>query len=98
MSAETAHFYVFGRVQGVGYRAWTVRIALRLGISGWVRNRHNGCVEIYAQGKTDALSFLRKSCLQGPLWSRVSRLEAVSVPDGVILPIRENTFYQAPTV
>lgn len=55
-----------GRVQGVGFRWATRRVAMDLGLTGWVRNRPDGSVEALAQGDevaTDALlDFLR----QGP--------------------------------
>lgn len=95
---ETAHFYVIGRVQGVGYRAWTVRTAQKLGISGWVRNRMNGTVEIYAQGDTTNLDTFRKMCLEGPFWSRVQRLEAITSPDAPLSPVSNGVFEQKPTV
>ena len=98
MSDINLHFYVFGRVQGVGYRAWTVRTAQQFGLSGWVRNRRNGCVEIYAQGSSENLNLFRQQCLNGPLWSRVDTLQPVSIPDAPMLPIEANIFKQAPTV
>ncbi len=41
---------VEGYVQGVGYREFTRRMALRLGVSGWVRNRSDGAVEALVRG------------------------------------------------
>jgi acylphosphatase len=61
---------VRGRVQGVGYRDWTVREARRLGLSGWVRNRRDGSVEILAQGEDAALDALAERCLEGPIPAR----------------------------
>ncbi len=94
---QIAHFYVIGRVQGVGYRAWTVRTAHQLGLSGWVRNRINGTVEIYASGSAESINLLRQMCLKGPLWSRVQRLDVVTIPESV-QPIDEGVFVQKPTV
>ena len=45
---KEVHFFVYGRVQGVGYRAWCVKQAKCLFLSGWVRNRANGSVEVNA--------------------------------------------------
>ena len=92
------HFYVFGRVQGVGYRAWTVRTAQQYGLFGWVRNRRNGCVEVYVQGDSQTLDVFRQACLSGPLWSRVDNLTPVSIPDAPIVPIEAGVFKQLATV
>ena len=55
-----------GRVQGVGYRAWAERQALRLGVQGWVRNRSDGSVEILAHGTQAALAAFEQLCREGP--------------------------------
>ncbi len=54
-------FYILvnGRVQGVGFRAFTFSSATSNSCTGWVRNLENGCVEIELQGKKeDVLSVL----------------------------------------
>jgi acylphosphatase len=42
-----------GRVQGVGFRFTARRIASRHRLTGFVRNLHNGTVEMLAQGTSD---------------------------------------------
>jgi acylphosphatase len=69
----TAH--VAGRVQGVGFRFHTEREARRQGITGWVRNRADGTVELVAEGPRDALERLLAWCRQGPPQARVARVE-----------------------
>ena len=46
---------VEGRVQGVGFRFWTVLYAKKFGITGWVRNCPDYSVEIFAEGEPDSL-------------------------------------------
>lgn len=58
------HIIVQGKVQGVGFRYFTLYKATSLNITGWVRNMSNGMVEINAQGDKDTLitfiSMIRK--------------------------------------
>jgi acylphosphatase len=65
------HFRIRGRVQGVGYRYFTQRIALRLGVCGWVRNLPNGDVEVYAEADRAALASFREELERGPASSAV---------------------------
>jgi hydrogenase maturation protein HypF len=59
-----------GLVQGVGFRPFVYRLALRLGVTGWVRNRA-GIVEICAQAEADTLAEFRAALLaEAPLAAR----------------------------
>jgi acylphosphatase len=69
---RSACLVITGRVQGVGYRIWAERKALSLGIRGWVRNRHDGSVELLATGSDGALASLIQACRQGPRGAAVT--------------------------
>ena len=66
---------IFGRVQGVWYRGWTVDTARQLGLDGWVRNRLDGSVEALASGPECAVEALIARCREGPSAARVERIE-----------------------
>jgi acylphosphatase len=79
------HLRIEGRVQRVGYRAWMVREATRLGLSGWVRNRADGSVEAVVAGPEPAVQALLTACRRGPVLARVDRIEesfAEDLPEG----------------
>jgi len=57
---------ISGRVQGVYFRASTVKQAQRLGITGWVRNCLDGSVEVVAEGEKAELEKLISWCRKGP--------------------------------
>jgi acylphosphatase len=66
---------VRGKVQGVGFR-WFVRERARaLGLTGWVRNRDDGSVEVLAHGDEAALAHLRSLLGSGPSGARVTGVE-----------------------
>ena len=67
-----ARFLVEGRVQGVGFRAWTRRRALELGLHGIARNLPDGRVEVLADGAPAALDALGDALRVGPPLARVS--------------------------
>jgi acylphosphatase len=64
-----------GRVQGVFFRAWTVEQARALGVSGWVRNRRDGSVEMEAHGEAEAVEALIERCRRGPPQAGVESVE-----------------------
>jgi acylphosphatase len=77
MAAEKAQvrMVVRGRVQGVFFRAATAQEACGLGLTGWVRNRPNGTVEIRAEGPRRNLEMLLAWAHQGPPAAHVSGVE-----------------------
>ena len=75
---EARRFFVRGRVQGVGFRWFVEREAHILEIAGWVRNNHDGSVEVHAQGTRDQLSGLHGRLSEGP---RAARVDAVEVSE-----------------
>lgn len=66
-----AYFHVAGRVQGVFFRASTRDEARRLGLTGWVRNREDGGVELVACGVAGAVDALEQWLWQGPPSAKV---------------------------
>lgn len=75
---ESLHCIVRGLVQGVGYRAFVLKHAWELGLTGWARNLPNGDVEVLAQGPDHARRELMKRLRQGPFLARVEAVDAVS--------------------
>jgi acylphosphatase len=66
---------VRGRVQGVGFRAWTEVTALELGLGGWVRNRRDGSVEALLIGPDEVVSTMIERCRGGPPGARVDTVD-----------------------
>jgi len=69
------HILVGGRVQGVCFRQATVDEAQGLGLTGWVRNRLDGRVEIVAEGKRANLEMFLAFAHSGPRMARVDQVE-----------------------
>jgi acylphosphatase len=63
-----------GRVQGVFFRASAQAEARRLGLTGWVRNRPDGAVEIVAEGERKKLHDLIAWCRHGPRGAEVENV------------------------
>jgi acylphosphatase len=72
---------VGGRVQRVGYRAFVINAARRLGLRGWVRNRSDGTVEALAIGGEAAIAQLIAACRLGPPAARVTTVSVDEAGD-----------------
>lgn len=68
-----------GRVQGVGFRMWTRDEALRLGVTGWVRNEADGSVAALIAGSDSAISTMIERLKRGPPGALVSSVETEAV-------------------
>ena len=73
------HVIVRGRVQGVGFRAFVEREALRRGLEGWVRNCRDGTVEALFAGEPAVVADMMEAAWRGP---RASHVEAIDQRDG----------------
>jgi acylphosphatase len=76
-------FVVTGRVQGVGFRYFTRDAAMREGVTGWVTNRPDGCVEAWVEGEADAVMRMERAIRRGPPGAHVEDVQvAVEEPSG----------------
>ena len=91
--ALQARLTISGRVQGVGYRDWTLATARRLGLAGWVRNRGDGSVEALLVGDDQAVGRMIEACRRGPPAARVDNVD-IEPMDLDVLP---EGFTQLPT-
>ena len=71
ISMPTRRLSIRGRVQGVGYRDAMIRQAIKLGVTGWVRNRYDGSVEAAVSGSEEQLSAIVEWAHRGPPVFRV---------------------------
>lgn len=71
MTEKRVQLVVSGRVQGVGFRYYTVDAAQQLGVTGFVRNQWNGDVEAVAEGEESLLRQFAAAVRKGPAFSRV---------------------------
>ena len=69
---ERIHVFFVGHVQGVGYRRFVKQQAVRLGLTGWVKNLHDGRVESIVEGYSERLEKLIQKCRVGPSLSTVN--------------------------
>jgi acylphosphatase len=76
-------FVLTGRVQGVGFRFFAESAARVEGLSGWVRNRPDGSVEVFAEGDREAVFRFEGKLRRGPPGARVEDVDvSEDVPSG----------------
>lgn len=77
---ETRRYVVTGRVQGVGFRWFVEREAAEAGVTGWVRNREDGSVEVMVTGTPEQHRALRSKLQRGPRAARVDLVQESAAP------------------
>ncbi len=81
MSKRIAKTYVIsGRVQGVGFRFFAERVANQLGVCGYVKNRWDETVEVYAIGTPESLEEFKRHLAEGPRSARVTSIDETDEP------------------
>jgi acylphosphatase len=71
----TAHVFVFGFVQGVGFRQLVKRKARSLALTGWIKNLPDGRVEAAFSGPKESIEEVILFCKKGPFLSEVKHVE-----------------------
>ena len=71
---------ISGRVQGVGFRAYTRSLALELGVKGFVKNLQSGNVYAEAEAEEYVLDNFIKQLEKGNLWARVNEIKTIEGP------------------
>lgn len=77
MENITKKIVVHGIVQGVGYRSFAQRTAISTAVKGWVKNRHDGAVELMVTGNSIAIDTFVNKLYVGPMGSSVERIEVI---------------------
>ena len=75
-------YLIAGRVQGVGFRYFTERVAAQHGIHGWAQNTPDGRVEIEAEGDADAMRQFESLMSTGPAGARVDHVDTTEIAVG----------------
>ena len=76
---KSYHLSIKGRVQRVFYRESAKREANRLGVTGWVRNKPDGSVELLACGTENTVQKLVEWCKTGPPLAKVTEVTITEV-------------------
>ena len=69
------HLFIKGRVQGVGFRAFTRYNALGLKLTGWVKNLRDGRVEAIVEGPAEKVDALLEKVRRGPPRANVTDIQ-----------------------
>ena len=77
---QARQYTVEGMVQGVGFRFFVERVAGQLGLGGYVKNRRDGRVEVYAIGEPEKLGELKRRLEVGPRSAHVQRVLEEDAP------------------
>jgi acylphosphatase len=71
---------VYGKVQGVGFRFYTQKTALEMGVNGYVKNMRDGSVFIEAEAEREVMETFVEWVKMGPEWARVDEINVQEMP------------------
>lgn len=78
MNRSSRHLKISGRVQGVGFRHFTVQRARELNLTGWVKNLSDGTVETVIEGSKENVDQMIDKLKQGPGSARVEEVREIN--------------------
>ena len=79
-ASQRLEITVRGRVQGVGFRYYVIRLARGLGLTGWVANELDGSVRAVAEGPVEAHDRLAAALAEGPPGAFVDGISSLRMP------------------
>ena len=74
MITHRAHLWISGRVQGVGFRYTAEKIALEIGLLGWVRNLPENRVEIVCEGNKTKIELFTQKLKESSLGPNIKKI------------------------
>lgn len=74
-------FFFSGRVQGVGFRYRTKRLAMGFDLVGWVKNLNDGRVEMQVMGEPDEINDFLEEMHDSPLGHHIQEQEERTIPE-----------------
>lgn len=75
MAYVRAHVFVEGEVQGVSFRKTARKVAIELGVAGWIKNLPDGRVEAVFEGWEKQVSKMVQWCCAGPPRATISKID-----------------------
>lgn len=73
----TAHVFISGFVQGVGFRQFIKKSSEHTGVTGWIRNLSDNRVEAVFQGSKEQINKIISLCRKGPFLAEVKNVEVI---------------------
>ena len=74
MINQCLHIFVSGLVQGVYFRANSLKTAKSLGVTGWIKNLDDGRVELMVEGEKNFVNQMLKWCKHGPPGAKIDNV------------------------
>lgn len=71
----TTRIIITGLVQGVGFRYFTLKLADKYGLTGWVRNNADGTVEMIVSGDEATVQLFTNEVIMGNRYSRIDGID-----------------------
>jgi acylphosphatase len=72
---------IYGKVQGVGFRYFVYKNAIKYNIKGYVKNNPDGTVEAWFEGEKENIDKMIELCKKGPEMARVDKVDIFNVED-----------------